>query len=284
MPSKSYQINKEGHEYIITSLISIRRLVVGTEHPFNPIVKLLDQEENEKESAQSVAGIPWSYDHLNYLFTAHQVALQLQGLTPGGVSSGQSVASNSSGYNRDNRDNYSVVSAVTMASSTRGSGGYGNANQYNYRQYRRPPPMVLDNTNNSQYGYRGGNRPPQHHFQQHHTMYSPGRMNPNSSIAMAGPPHPPNSPFYSHQLPPGAIPIPLELLPPGMPPGVSVAGSPVGMYSPYSPMFSSSPVQMPFIPPPHAFYPPPGPLPGYMNHPNNMNHHPNLSPDQHHSS
>lgn len=274
---------------------NIKRLVVGTEHPFNPIVKLVDED---KETSSPATLIPWSCDHLNYLFTPHQVALQLQGVaagaTNGNAGSGQSVVSHNTGYSRDNRDNYSVVSGVTNASSGRGSGGYhGNPGHYNYRNpYRRPPPMVLEN--NSQYAYRGNKA--HQHMQSHHPMYPPQRMNSNSVTAINGPPHPPNSPFYPHPLPPGAIPIPppahgypLELLPPGVPPGMAVAGSPVGMYpAAFSPIFSSSPVQIPFIPPPHAFFPP-GPVPGYPPQPHNAIPHPNpnsMSPnaDQQHSS
>jgi len=279
-----------------------KRLVVGTEHPFNPIVKFTD-EENVAEKEGGDSPIPWSCDNLTYLYTSHQVLLQLQGTgttigTAGHPNSHYGVATGNVNNGGNNiRDNCSIASGGT--SSYRGGFG-GN----NYRHsYRRPPPMIMESGSYvSQMGIAANNysmSEDYHHYTNkrggsgsgnanyrgsnkgmNNGMYmnnSPNRsVGGNNNITNSGsaPPNPPNSPYYLHQLPPGAIPIPsphgypMEMLPPG----VTLAGSPVGLYpAAYPPMFSSSPVQIPFMP--HPYFP----------HPNAM-YPPPLPPQQHNSS
>lgn len=259
---------------------SSRRLVVGSEHPFNPIVKLADEEKGDKVVETEKVVVPWSFDHLAYIYTPYNILAQLQGSSSGSSVNGSQATGRESGYGSqgssysNNRDNCSVVSGMSYRS-------YGG----NYRNsYRRPPPVVMDASSNymnsapnsssyphnnggDYYGNKRGSNSGGSYRTNKNNAYSnnsPNRNN-NNNNNLGLPPNSPNSPYYRHQLPPGAIPIPP---PHGYPTGplpmelMPVAGSPVGLYPAY-PMFSTSPVQlpyMPFFPPPHphggAVYPP----------------------------
>lgn len=254
---------------VILLFVSSKRLVVGSEHPFNPIVKLVDEQDDKTVDDGKVV-IPWSFDHLAYIYTPYNIVAQLQGSSSGSSVAGSQAGGRDSVYGSqgssysNNRDNMSVVSGMSYRS-------YGG----NYRNsYRRPPPVVMDagsiynnsvpnssnypnnNNNGDYYGNRRGSGGAYRSNKNNaYSNNSPNRNNNGNNIAV--PPNAPNSPYFRHQLPPGAIPIPpphgypagampIELLPPG----VAVAGSPVGLYPAY-PMFSTSPVQIPYM----SFFP-----------------------------